>query len=55
MFNNFFSENRAVVEIMRENMVEQDRQYNMAHTHFMLDTYVYKNTHSEYVHLLFIN
>ena len=47
MFNNFFfpPQNRAVYEIMWKNMAELDRSHdNMAHAHFMLDTYGYRHT-----------
>jgi len=40
VFNNFFSENRAVYEIMWKNIVRagQATDVNMAHVHCILDT-----------------
>jgi hypothetical protein len=39
MFSNFYSENLAFYEIMRNNVVEPGRpQMTMAHSHFMLGT-----------------
>jgi hypothetical protein len=43
---NFLSENRAVCEIILENIVvaEQATDGNMVHVHCVIDDYSYKNT-----------
>ena len=53
MFNNFFSENRAVYELMWKNMVEPDRPH-MTMWCMRFACWITKNidTHSEYVILI---
>jgi len=53
MFSNFFSENRAVYEIMCKNMVQPDRS-QMKIRRIPISCWIHKatNTHSEYVTLI---
>jgi len=53
MFNNYFSENRAIYEIMWKNMVEPDRP-EMTVWCMCIACWIHKptNAHSEYVILI---
>ena len=50
MFNNFFSENRAVYEIMRKNIVETDRTHDNITRRIRIACWITNgtDTHSEY-------